>query len=288
MNIHKSMQLFVELAKTHSLAAAGRNMQLSPPSASRLLNDLEEWLGQPLVRRTTRHVSLTEQGESYLPRCIEILEKTTALHTEARNSAPKIQGKLRITAIGVLIREILAPALSEFVEKHPGVEFEIDSTHQVVNFMADHIDVAFRSGELEDSTLIARKVCDVRMVLVASPSFLGKHDHPETVEDLLSLPCLISTMYTFGARWPFLKGKKVTGPISINDGETLAMLACQGLGIAYIPELYIRDALECKQLIEILPDRTRDTIPVHAVFPPRNYISAAAREFVDTVQSQFL
>lgn len=284
MDIYRSMTLFVEVAKEGSIAAAGRKLHLSPPSATRLLNELEQWLGQPLVRRTTRHVSLTELGESYLPACMEILEKTQALKANAREKAVAVSGKLSITTSDILARRVLTPVISRFLTAYPDVSFDINTSHKVVDFMSDNIDIAFRTGTLQDSSLIARRVFNMHMKLVASPGFIASYGLPESDKQLLSLPCLISSMPVYGAKWPFLRGKSVSGPVRVDNGDITCALAVKGHGIAYLPELFVEQEIADGRLLEILPDRERDTLPVYALFPPRDYISVAARKFVQYVE----
>ncbi len=284
MDIHRSMKLFIEVAKCKSIALAGRKLHLSAPSATRLLNELEEWLGQPLVRRTTRHVSLTELGESYLPVCIEITEKTDLLRIQAQEKATQIQGNLKITTSDIFAKKVLIPVISSFIQKHPNVTIELNTSHQIVDFMYDKFDIAFRTGQLQDSTLIAKKVFDMNMMLVASPDFVNQYGVPTTSDELLSFPCLVCSMPAYGAQWPMMKGKSVSGPVVIDDGELICELTLKGHGIAYLPDLYVAEYLKNQKLIEILPSEDKDNIPLHSIFPPRDYISLAAKEFVAAVQ----
>jgi LysR family transcriptional activator of dmlA len=199
MDLHNSMNLFVQVAREGSLAAAGRKLDLSAPSASRLLNDLEDWLGQPLVRRTTRHVSLTELGERYLPQCIEIVEKTEALKTNAARQSDRPSGHLRVTASGILARKVVMPVIADFLAEHPDVVLDMDTTDKAVDLMSEKMDLAIRVGHLEDSSLVARKLCNTRLVLCASREFLNRNGTPTKLAELQNLPCLIDTVPRHGA-----------------------------------------------------------------------------------------
>lgn len=281
------MTLFIEVARTGSLAAAGRKMGLSPPSASRLLSDLETWLGQPLVRRSTRHLSLTDLGERYLPRCVEIVENTEALKTNASRHSDRPTGRLRVTATGIHARRVVSTIIPGFLAQNPSVSLELDTTNRVIDLMSEKMDLAIRVGHLEDSSLVARKICDTRTVLVASPDFVNRRGRPTKIADLADLPCLIDTVPQYGPRWPFLRGKRVTGPAMISDGEIIRDLTLAGLGIAYLPEFLVKEDLRDGRLDELLPDIASKTTGIYAVFPPRDYISAAARAFADAIGDAF-
>jgi DNA-binding transcriptional LysR family regulator len=287
MNLHKSMLLFVEVAQEGSLVAAGRKLGLSAPSASRLLGDLEEWLGQPLVRRSTRHLSLTELGESYLPRCREIVESTEALKRNAASQSKRPSGPLRVSAAGLHARRVVSAVIPNFLKENPDVTLQLETTNRFVDLMSEKVDLAIRAGTLEDSSLIARRICDFRTVLVASPEFLHVYGRPETPDDLLDLPCLIDTVPRHGGRWPFLGGKTVKGPVMINDGEIIRDLTIAGMGIAYLPGILVKDDIERGVLCELLTDVASETQGVYAVFPPRDYINPAARTFAQAIAEAF-
>jgi len=287
MDLHKSMTLFIEVARMGSLAGAGRKIGLSPPSATRLLNDLEDWLGQPLVRRSTRHLSLTELGARYLPRCIEIVENTEALKSDAARCSERPTGRLRVTAAGIYARRVVSAVIPDFLAQHPSVWVQLDATNRIVDLMAAKMDLAIRVGKLEDSRLVARRIGDTRTVLVASPAFVSRRGQPKHPGDLSDLPCLVDTVPHYGARWPFLDGKIVKGPAMINDGEIIRDLAVAGMGVAYLPDLLVRDDLRDGRLIELLPEIAARTSGIYAVFPPHDYISAAARAFADATEAAF-
>lgn len=287
MDIHRSMQLFIEVAQEGSLAAAARRMEISSPSASRLLKDLEDWIGQPLVRRTTRQLSLTELGERYLPRCVEIIDSTKALKSNLSKHTELPTGNLRVTVAGILARHIVAATIPKFLAENPSVTAHLDTTDSTIDLMAEKMDLAIRVGHLEDSSFVSRKIFEIRLMLVASPDFLNRHVQPSNVGDLSDLPCLIDTVPKYGARWPFLRGRKVSGPVEISDGEIIRDLAVAGMGIAYLPEILLETELADGRLVEILPDVSSETLGVYAVFPPHEYISAAARAFANAIEVAF-
>ncbi|MBO6893820.1 MAG: LysR family transcriptional regulator [Roseibium sp.] len=286
MDLTRSMQLFVAVAREGSLAAAGRKVGVSAPSATRLLNDLENWIGQALVRRSTRHVSLTDLGERYLPRCIEILSDIHALKDEADEHSGTPRGPLRVTLSGIVARQVVSPIIPGFLADYPEVVLKLDTTNKVVDLMSERMDLAIRIGELEDSRLVARKICELRSILVASPEFLEAQGRPQSLDALTGYPCLVDTVPAFGARWPILNGKMVSGPAEVSDGEIIRDLAVAGLGVAYLPEIFVNADLETGRLEHILP-REGETFSIYAVFPPRGYISTAARAFAAEIEKAY-
>ena len=181
----------------------------------------------------------------------------------------------------------MAEIIPSFLAENPSVKLHLDTTDNLVDLLSAKMDLAIRIGHLEDSRLVARKICEIRLVLVAAPNFFTSYVKPTKVSQLSDLPCLIDTVPRYGARWPFLRGKKVEGPVAISDGEVIRDLALSGLGIAYIPEILIAADLCDGNLIEVLPDASSETLGVYAVFPPREYISAAALVFADAAEAAF-
>jgi DNA-binding transcriptional LysR family regulator len=287
MDLHKSMKLFVEVAKQGTMTDAARSLGLSPPSASRLLKDLESWLGQALVRRTTRHVSLTELGERYLPRCLEIVEGAEALKLNALKHTDRPTGRLKVTASGIYARMVVAPVIPKFLSENPTVILEMDTSDAQVDLMSEKIDLAFRIGNLEDSSLVAKKIYEVRLMLVASREFVTRRGTPHDVNHLKEFPCLIDSVPRYGARWPFLNGKMVSGPAKISDGEIIKQLTLAGLGISYLPDLFVKDDIKNGNLIELLPNLAPEILGIYAVYPPRQYISIAAKAFVKAVMDTY-
>jgi len=283
MDLHKAMKLFVEVAKQGTMVEAAKNLGISPPSASRLLRELESWLGQPLIRRTTRHNSLTELGERYLPRCLEIVEGAEALKLNASKHSDQPTGRLRITVSGIYARTVIAPVIPQFLSENPGVTLEMDTTDAPVDLMSEKIDLAFRIGHLENSSLVAKKIYEIRLVLVASKEFVARRGTPIDVNHIKEFPCLIDSVPRYGARWPFLNGKMVSGPAKISDGEIIKQLTLAGLGISYLPDLFVKDDIKNGNLIELLPNLAPETLGIYAVYPPRRFISMAARAFVKVV-----
>jgi DNA-binding transcriptional LysR family regulator len=277
----KTMRAFVEVARRGSFASAAKHLAISTSTASRLVMELEDWLGAPLLRRTTRSLSLTDAGESYLERCADIVEATDNLQRDAEALAEQPRGRLNVTTAAFLMRTRIAPLLPAFLEQFPDVRLALDLQDKPVDLVGEGIDVAIRIGHLADSAMIARKLGEILMRLTASPAFLEKYGTPETLDALPSYPCLVDTIPTHGGRWPIGRRNKVEGPVSANDGDLIRQMALAGLGISYLPDFHVEDDIVAGRLVSLFAGEIDDPIGIYALYPARKQITAAARAFVE-------
>lgn len=277
----KAMRAFVEVARRGSFASAATQLKISTSSASRLVMELEDWLNTPLLRRTTRRLTLTDAGEQYLGRCADIVEATDNLQRDAEALAKQPAGRLNVTAAAFLMHKRIAPLLPAFMEKYPDIRLDLDLRDKPIDLIGEGIDVAIRIGHLADSAMIARKLGGIALRLTASPAFLDRYGTPETLDALPSYPCLVDTIPAHGARWPIGRRIKVEGPVSANDGEIIRRMTLAGLGISYLPDLYVEDDIESGRLVSLFADEIDDPVGIYALYPARKQITAAARAFVD-------
>lgn len=277
MDVVRSMQFFVYAAETGSVAAASKKLGVSAPTGTRLLNDLEAWMDTTLVYRTTRRFHLTDAGTRQLPEIIKVLDRIDALGPGMDNK----RQSLSVSVPTILARTILAPQIPRFLTNNPTLDFSMNVSDKRVDMLAGQFDLAIRIGVLTDSSLIARKIGEIKIILVAAPEFLKSHGRPRTADDIVGCPCIKDTAASFGGRWPFLEGATVPGNVTVNSGDVAASLAVSGLGLAYLPEPFVAKFLHEGQLEEISAPRHEDTLDVHAVYPPQKYVKDIAREFVD-------
>ena len=287
MDIIRSMRLFLEIAHHGSLSAAGRTLGMTPSTASRTIDDLEEWIGKPLLRRTTRHVALTDAGQQYLIGCQNIVQSVDNLKLAADRDDQNVRGTLRITSSSLVVRYFLSPLLSDFLNDYPNVSLVIDSSDQHVDLSVEQYGMAIRIGKLQDSSLVAQELLKFRTLLVASPKYLATRDAPKSLDDLSEHDCLVDTVPRFGNRWPILPGRSVASRAMIQDGETIRGLALAGHGIAYLPEFFVKDDLAAGTLQALLSDETTEQVGMYAVFLSREHITPAARAFTKAVQSMW-
>jgi DNA-binding transcriptional LysR family regulator len=284
----KTMRAFVEVARRGSFASAAKHLAISTSTASRLVMELEDWLGAPLLRRTTRSLSLTDAGESYLERCADIVEATDNLQRDAEALAEQPRGRLNVTTAAFLMRTRIAPLLPAFLEQFPDVRLALDLQDKPVDLVGEGIDVAIRIGHLADSAMIARKLGEISMRLTASPAFLEKYGTPESLDALPSYPCLVDTIPTHGGRWPIGRRIKVEGPVSANDGDLIRQMALAGLGISYLPDFHVEDDIVAGRLVSLFAGEIDDPIGIYALYPARKQITAAARAFVEFLADRLM
>lgn len=281
------LTIFAAIAETEGITAAAKRLKLTKSLVSRGLADLEDRLGQRLVNRTTRKVSLTESGKllaQYAQRVIEEIENAeTAL--ELTRDVPR--GSLHVSVPVAIARFYVAPRISEFYRKYPDVRISFDATSRVANLVEDGIDVAIRIGELTDSSLVSKKLVEVPQVFVASPVYLKRHGTPVKAKELSSHDILSLGSATNEEAWS-LEIKKgvfekisVTPRLSILEPGLLLDFALQGLGIAPIPLPYAEESLEKKKLVRVLPEIVKATVPIFAVYPSRRMLSPKVRAFID-------
>jgi DNA-binding transcriptional LysR family regulator len=281
------LRLFAAIADHGGITAAARHLQLNKSLVSRELAALETKLQTRLVQRTTRHVSLTESGEllaRYARRVVEELDNAEAA-IEATRDTPR--GELRVTAPFSILRFVLVPRLGAFRAAYPQIRVSLDASLRVVDLIDENIDVAIRTGELPPSSLVARKLVDVPVHLMASPRYLAQRDTPKKpadlqLHDIVNLrSSLTSELWTLLHHSGANEKIRITPSVAVFDPGLVIDLASQGHGIAPVPALYANQALEEGKLVRILPEWSRGSVPVHAVYPSRRILAPKVRAFVD-------
>ncbi|NGO55676.1 LysR family transcriptional regulator [Allomesorhizobium camelthorni] len=279
-----ALRLFTRAARVGNFSSAGREFGLSQPSASRLIAALEEEVGATLFSRTTRAVTLTEAGATYLMRVEAILAALDEADHEARGTG-ELRGSLRVgTSSSFVLREII-PRLPMFMKKHPALKIELLSNDRYQDLVTEGIDVAFRFGALPDSSATARKIIHLPRILMASPGYLRARGTPTMPSDLAHHSVIIGPAHP-APTFSFRKDGRVTSvrvdtqlAITINEGATASALA--GLGIAASSESSARAELKAGQLVRVLPDWDFGSMEVNALFVSGKTIKPAARAFSD-------
>jgi DNA-binding transcriptional LysR family regulator len=282
----RELAVFAAVAERGSFSAAGRELGLSPSAISRTLDRMEARLGVRLLLRSTRALSLTAEGRSYLVMARRILaDLQDAEEQIADRGAPR--GRLRVSAAMSHGRLSIVPLLGEFAALYPRILVDISLTDSVVDVAAGEADVAIRFGPLPDSGLTARKLGVNPRAVVASPAYLARHGTPRVPEDLLGHNCLNFNFRRQEPRWPFrAEGRdfllEVKGGIEANNGETLVQLAALGLGIARVSASHTAEEVAAGRLVPILQAfNPGDTEDIHAVFVGGANTPARIRAFVD-------
>ncbi|MEM7101399.1 MAG: LysR family transcriptional regulator [Pseudomonadota bacterium] len=289
----KSMSVFVEVASKGSFAAAARSLTLSTTSVSRHVIELENWLGVTLFLRTTRKLSLTEEGAYYLNECQNVINDVEQIRTTANQALVQPSGTLRITAPVFLAKECVQRVFPEFLAAFPELNIELSAVDRFVDLVDEGLDVALRVGNLPDSSLIAKGLGDVRLVIIGSPSYLSSAGKPKSPIDLKNHNCIVDTIAIFKNRWPMKVGGKrrnvvVSGNVTVNNGEIARDLAAQGVGLALLPEFFVLDQLKQGDLVEVLRGKVDSQVGFYAVYPQSRHVTPKVRAFVDFISDYFV
>jgi DNA-binding transcriptional LysR family regulator len=286
------MAVFAKVVESSSFAAAARHFDMSPAMVSKHIRTLEERLGVRLLNRTTRRVSATEVGQNYYERCLRILNELEDAERAAGDLEAAPRGLLRVTSSVSFGAHQLAPAIADYLVAYPDVSIDLSLHDNYIDLLEERIDLAIRLGQLSDSSLIAKKLYAVEMVLCASPGYLAANGTPHTPRDLVKSNCLIYT-YATPRMWTFTdpNGKaeviRVSGRLSANSGDPLLALALKGAGILLGPDYLVANDLNAGRLVRLLPDYKTQETPVYAVYPHSHNLPAKTRTFIDFLAARF-
>ena len=287
------LEVFAKVAAAGSLSAAGRAMGLSQTMVTKHLAALEGRLGAKLFHRTTRRLSLTDAGRSYLESCERILADIEAAEAAVAADRLEPRGLLRLNVpLAFGIRQI-APRLANFAQLHPHVAIELGLNDRQVDLAEEGWDLAIRIGSLRNSSLVARRLAPCRIAVCASPAYLKARGTPRTTADLKQHNCLGYTLAQAGAdRWVMGRRSEISVPISgnlrANNGDALLAAAIAGQGIVQQPTFIAADALRSGELVRITLDHPpTEQLAVHAVYLPDRHPPAKVRAFIDFLAGQF-
>jgi LysR family transcriptional regulator, transcriptional activator for dmlA len=281
------MQFFSLLVRSGSLSAAARELQVTTPAVSKRLALLEQHLGVRLLRRTTRRMALTEEGEAYLADARRILAEIEALEGRLRGLTEQPAGLLRVNATLGFGRMHIAPLISGFAREYPGVQVQLQLSASPPPLTQDSFDVCVRFGEPPDARVIARLLAPNRRLLCASPGYLARRGTPKTPADLARHDTIAIRQgdEAYGV-WRLRSGKrtetvKVHGPLSSNDGEIAVQWALAGHGIVLRAEWDVARYLKSGRLREVLPNWQTPPADIYAVYPVQVQGAARVKAFVE-------
>lgn len=281
---NEHLKLFVRIAATHNISMAGNELGLSPPVASMHINKLEESLGVKLIHRTTRRVSLTEEGREFLPHAEEVLNAINSAKASIGVGSFTPQGTIRVTAPSSFGRMHIVPALKTFIKEYPQLKIDLRQSDSIVDMIEGGFDIAIRNAALNDSSLVARKLARDRRIICASPDYIATNGEPKTPQELLSHNCinLIGIDH-----WDFqtpegIKKIKAKGSVRIDNGESIRDICIDGAGITISSIWCVHKALKEGKLVQILADYplASDTA-IWAVYPSSRLLAPKVRAFID-------
>ena len=277
---------FVSVVDEGSFSTAALRMGISRSLCSKHVADLEAHLGVRLLTRTTRKVTPTPMGLSYSRDLREVLARLDAATESVKAASGNLSGTLKIGSPIFYTLKVLQPHLLDFMERHRDVQLQIVLDDGASDIIGDGFDAVIRIGNLKDSTLYARKLHTVRIMLVAAPDYLDRNGPPERPADLLRHDCLHYTNLPGNLTWPLRRGSRtIRQPVRpsffSNNTELLHSMAVNGRGLALLPEFIIRDDVEAGRLVVLMPEYALPDLPVSLVYPSGKLLTGAMRSFLD-------
>jgi DNA-binding transcriptional LysR family regulator len=292
MDRFQALSTFARVVETGSFARAAERVGVSVSAVSRQVSDLEGHLGARLLNRTTRRLSLTESGQAFYERCVQLLaDLEEAEAAVGATLAPR--GTLRLTCGTTFGARHVAPAIAAYQARYPDVRFDLDLSDRVIDLVEEGFDLAIRIGEMRSQALIARRIGTTALICAAAPAYVARHPAPRVPADLSKHACLTYAYAPERDVWRFRGGDgnehavTVSGPVHANHAETLTALSVAGAGVHLEPDFVVAPHLRSGALVRLLPDYTAASVPIHAVYPSRRHLSAKVRSFIDFIAARF-
>lgn len=288
-----AMSVFVKVVEQGSFARAAERLDMSTSAVSRHVAELETHLNARLLNRTTRRISLTESGQAFFERSLQLLADVEEAEAAISNSAMAPRGTIRLTCSSSFGVTHLAPAIGAFQARYPDVRFDISASNRYVDLVEEGLDLAIRIGDLGNPNLIARKIGTMRLIACASPEYLKKHGLPRHPDELVNHDCFSYEYAPVKNQWRFQDNKandikvQINGNVHANSGEMSAAIAAAGSGIVLEPDFVVTPWLETGKLVEILKNFRPPPSNIYAIYPSRRHLSAKVRTFVDFLSTHF-
>ncbi|MFM0504807.1 LysR family transcriptional regulator [Paraburkholderia caffeinilytica] len=280
--------ILVRVAECNSFTDAAFKLGMSASGVSRSIARLEKRLGVQLVKRTTRGLSLTDEGAVYVERCRMILSEMEDADAHITNSRSTPSGILRVQMPAAYARKAVLPALPQFLERNPDLVVELELSGRTPDLAEESIDVALRFGRPPDSRIVARKLCDAESVVCASPRYLARHGTPQTLDDLVHHRCLSFVNPRTGRhnQWSFVEcGRTRAVPVrqalSSNDVQSLVDAAVAGSGIVNVAQVNVAEQMARGELVPILTRHTPSSYPLFLLYLPNRHLTRRVRCFID-------
>lgn len=292
MNLLGPMRTFVRVVEAGSFTAVAAEQGTTQPTISRQVAALEEHLGARLLTRTTRALTLTDDGRAFYAHALRALEAVGEAENAVGRRRAKPSGTLRFATPVVFGRLHIVPRLPRFMRRYPDVAIDLAMSDSFVDLVEQGIDLAIRIGEVQDPGLIARRIGTIRRLTVAAPAYLRRRGTPRTPADLADHDCIVYTRLATGNRWYFADGDRpvvvdVTGRYRVNNSEAVREGVLAGLGIAVIPAFAFRHEIERGEVRVLLKDFEPRPLPMNVVYPSRRLVPSRVRVMIDFLAHEF-
>jgi DNA-binding transcriptional LysR family regulator len=293
MDRFQAVRAFAKVVELGSFARASERLSVSTSAVSRQVSDLEAHLDVRLLNRTTRKLSLTEAGQDFYERCVQLLADLEDAEASVRSAATSPKGTLRLTCGVSFGVRCIAPAIAEFGARHPELLFDLDLSDRAADLVEEGFDLAIRIGTSSHQGLVSRRIGWTQAVCCASPDYLARRGTPATPQELAGHECLTYTHVTVPNVWSFesrdgqAHSVHITPRHRANNGRMLAALAVAGMGVVFEPDFIVAPEVRSGRLVRLLADYQPSRGAIAAVYPSRRHLSAKVRSFVDFLAERF-
>ncbi len=293
LGLLEHIRTFARAVETGSFTAVALEQQQSQPTVSRQISALEEHLGVRLMQRTTRALTLTDEGRTYYAHARALLDTVDAAAIAVRPGEAVVTGQLRIAAPVAFARLYLMPRMKQFLGDHPDLTTDWILGDKPIDLVEEGIDVAIRIGRITDQALIARRIGEMRRITVATPDYWQRHGKPIRPQDLTGHDCIVYTGLATVDEWHFFapdgveRVVKVKGRVRVNASEGVRSAVLEGLGVAVVPTWLFTDEIDRGILERVLTDYEPDALPIQAVTPSRRLVPPRVRAFSDFLAAEF-
>lgn len=294
MDTLDGMKTVVAVVETGSFTAASERLNISKALVSKYVGEVERRLNARLFHRSTRKLAMTEAGKTYYQRALPLLEEFTELVDEVSGEKSSPHGLLRISVPVAFGEMKLAPLIPRFLQLYPDIRLELILRNSVVDMIEEGIDVRLLVGGVDDSSLIARHIKTLPLILCASPDYLRQQGEPKAPQDITGHACIIDSNFRIGKQWPIIapdgktKSIKVNSRIAASSPSAVKEIAIAGGGIGMVPRFIVEPALEQGLLQEVLPGYTTLEFGLFALYPHRRYLPKKVRCFIDFMLAEFV
>lgn len=279
-----SMEIFVAAVELGTFTAVAEKFRLSPPMISKHIKSLEKRVGNSLLNRTTRQQHLTEAGENYYRKCKDILKQISWIEEDTQINANEPGGKLKVSAPVWYGMSTLAPAIAEYLSEYPSVDIELELSDRYVDPVSEGYDIVIRIGQLDDSSMVARKLPDYELIICASQKYIDERGKPRHPDDLVNHECLYFSSWVAQGGWRQLNkqiGRHMLPRLTTNNQQVIRQAALRGIGLIMMPLNLLEEDIKKGDLIEVLTDYKPPSKPVNLLFAETAKTIAKIKTFAD-------
>jgi DNA-binding transcriptional LysR family regulator len=285
-------RLFVAVMEVGNFSCAAQRLGMSGGQASKLISKLERDLGVQLFKRSTRSLVPTDVGLAYFDKIKVLLDGYDALNDSIKLESESPSGRVRMSVPVTFGSMQLSPHLIAFAQQHQQIELDISFSDRLVNVVDEGFDLALRIGKLADSSLMARRLCDIRTIVLASPQYLAERGVPAHWNELSSHDCIVDTNFRDPFHWSFKDANtihelSINGRLRFSNADVCLQAACANLGIANLPTFVAVGALREKQVVQILTNYENDPLGLYVLYPAAKYLARKSRTVIDFLVNAF-